>query len=561
MSSREQKDEGISLEVQEELCQDYADEKGLVVVKRWVVDEPASKPGRKGFNAMLAYAEKNRVEHILVQSTDRLHRNKKDEIRIDEMVEAGFNFHMVADKKIYTENEEGIDRTLQEIQGVLGRHEIRELKRRIKRALKKKLEDGEYPGLAPVGYISIAGDKKRPRQIKQSSDAPLVKKFLETFNTGKHSPAEMVIVAEKLGLKSSRGNPLSLMSVKYILKNMFYCGEWSWEYKGKKKEKETYAGKADGLWEPIVSKRLVLKNIELMKKFTLKYAKSKGKRFKFKGLLHCGSCDSTLFGMEVERHYISTKTKEKKHFQKIYYRCMGKAQKEECDMPNFPEQVIEDELLKNIGYLEFNNDVWKQMRKNLFEMDTKEMLTAERKTLHSERTKIETMEDRLYDDLVKGTIDESFYKRKNMEIRKRKEQVTERLEELEIEIEMWAEGTARIIDMVDAIKGFKEKFQKADDKTKQDMIKLMTERVVTHAYTGDSERIDKKLAKGVDFIWNDEFQALFDLGVIKKVDEQVKKLTPKHGPKTPGSKSFLNDKKGNRQHYLKKKLPVHIIFR
>jgi DNA invertase Pin-like site-specific DNA recombinase len=53
VSSKEQKDEGISLDVQEEMCEDYAIKNGLAIQKSWVVDEPASKPGRKHFNEML----------------------------------------------------------------------------------------------------------------------------------------------------------------------------------------------------------------------------------------------------------------------------------------------------------------------------------------------------------------------------------------------------------------------------------------------------------------------------------------------------------------------------
>jgi len=58
VSSKDQKDEGVSLEVQKDICTEYAIEKGITIVKKWVVDEPASKPGRKHFRMMLDYAEK-----------------------------------------------------------------------------------------------------------------------------------------------------------------------------------------------------------------------------------------------------------------------------------------------------------------------------------------------------------------------------------------------------------------------------------------------------------------------------------------------------------------------
>jgi len=55
--------------------------------------------------------------------------------------------------------------------------------------------------------------------------------------------------------------------------------------------------------------------------------------------------------------------------------------------------------------------------------------------------------------------------------------------------------------------------------------------------------VDRKLSKTLDFEWNDEIQALFDMGMIRAVDEQEKEWTKKHGPKTPGSKSLRCQKK------------------
>ena len=104
----------------------------------------------------------------------------------------------------------------------------------------------------------------------------------------------------------------------------------------------------------------------------------------------------------------------------------------------------------------------------------------------------------------------------------------------------------KVVDMIDNLKDFKGKFQKANDKTKQYMIKLMTNRIVATAYTGDNPKVDRKLSRTLEFEWNDEFSALFEMGVIKKLDKEAKEWTDKHGPKTPGSNNFLSRKKGNR---------------
>lgn len=540
VSSKEQKDEGISLDVQEEMCEDYAIKNGLAIQKSWVVDESASKPGRKHFNEMLAYAQKNSVEHILIVDASRLHRNKKDETKVDELVEQGFSFHFVSDGTIISDDVDEIKRLMQDFKNLLSRYEVGQLKVRVLRSMKKKLKDGVYPGLAPIGYINVPDSKGRERRIEQTNEAPVVKKFLEIFSTGKYTTTEMVDMARKIGLKSKNGNPLGLPSVKYILKNRFYCGEWEWSYKTATKKikhkeaTEVYKGKANGQWEPIVSKAVIDKNIMLMKKFSLKYKKSKGRDFRYKGLIWCSECGGSFIGSAIASSYKIKSTGELKNYQpRIYYRCNPS----DCPMPSFTEDLVESEILRNIGYLEFDEEVWKRLRKDLFEMDTKEMLSRERKVLNTEKTKVEGMEDRLYDDLVDNVVDKPFYTRKIKDVRDRREEIINRLEELEVELELWTEGVEKVVNMIDSLKDFKGKFQKANNTTKQHMIKLMTNRIIARSYTGPNPKVDRKLSRTLEFEWNDEFSALFEMGIIKKLDKEAKEWTDKHGPKSPpGSK-------------------------
>ena len=136
-----------------------------------------------------------------------------------------------------------------------------------------------------------------------------------------------------------------------------------------------------------------------------------------------------------------------------------------------------------------------------------------------------------------------IFKDRFNKLEKRQREIKDRLEELEVEKEMWNENVGKIIDMIDSLKNFKEKFQKADDKTKQHMVRLMTNRIVARAYTGETKRVDRKLSKTLEFDWNDEFQALFEMGIVKAVDEQAKEWTKKYGPKPLGSKKLSSRKK------------------
>src|SRR5215472_2818104 len=95
VSSKEQREEGYSIEAQVRLLRDFAFKQGFVVDEEFIDVESASKSGRTGFNAMLGYLRKHPAcRTILVEKTDRLYRNLKDYAMLD-VKEWGLNIHLV----------------------------------------------------------------------------------------------------------------------------------------------------------------------------------------------------------------------------------------------------------------------------------------------------------------------------------------------------------------------------------------------------------------------------------------------------------------------------------
>lgn len=84
VSSKEQREEGYSIEAQMRLLRDYALKQGFVIAEEFIDVESASKSGRAGFNAMLTHLRKHPAcRVILVEKTDRLYRNLKDYATLD----------------------------------------------------------------------------------------------------------------------------------------------------------------------------------------------------------------------------------------------------------------------------------------------------------------------------------------------------------------------------------------------------------------------------------------------------------------------------------------------
>jgi len=85
VGSKEQEETGYSLPAQEKRLKEYAERNGFEIAKVFSVSESASgKHQRKVFDEMLRYARKNKIKVIICEKINRLTRNFRDAVRINE---------------------------------------------------------------------------------------------------------------------------------------------------------------------------------------------------------------------------------------------------------------------------------------------------------------------------------------------------------------------------------------------------------------------------------------------------------------------------------------------
>src|SRR5258708_39293040 len=98
VSSKDQEAEGFSIPAQVRLLREYAASKGFVVLEVFVDVETAKASGRTHFSEMLAFLKKHQAScrTILVEKTDRLYRNLKDWVTLDEL---DVEIHFVKEKR------------------------------------------------------------------------------------------------------------------------------------------------------------------------------------------------------------------------------------------------------------------------------------------------------------------------------------------------------------------------------------------------------------------------------------------------------------------------------
>src|SRR5262245_21550334 len=86
VSSKDQEREGFSIPAQLDLLRFYAASRGAVILEEFVDVETAKQAGRAAFGQMVAFVKKHGGRLLLlVEKTDRLYRNLRDWVTLDEL--------------------------------------------------------------------------------------------------------------------------------------------------------------------------------------------------------------------------------------------------------------------------------------------------------------------------------------------------------------------------------------------------------------------------------------------------------------------------------------------
>ena len=141
VSSREQKEHGYSTEAQIVLLKEYAKRNNFEIVEIYEDVETAKKAGRKNFNVMLKLLKKNKsIKTILVEKTDRLYRNFKDYVTIDEL--DGLEVHLVKENTILCENSRSHEKFVHGIKVLMAKNYIDNLSEEVKKGMHQKASQG-----------------------------------------------------------------------------------------------------------------------------------------------------------------------------------------------------------------------------------------------------------------------------------------------------------------------------------------------------------------------------------------------------------------------------------
>ena len=230
VSSKEQEKEGFSIPAQLKLLKEYAAAQGFAVAQEYVDVETAKQTGRAAFGEMVAYLKAHpAVRVLLVEKTDRLYRNLKDWVTVDELE---VEIHFPKEGVVLSRESRSSEKFMHGIKVLMAKNYIDNLSEEARKGMQEKAEQGIWPTKTPLGYRNVAGPDGKKIIAADPDVAPIVSKLFEWYATGQYSLQEAARKARDAGLvyrKSGAKVPVS--TVHSILRNRLYTGWFEWNGK------------------------------------------------------------------------------------------------------------------------------------------------------------------------------------------------------------------------------------------------------------------------------------------------------------------------------------------
>ena len=404
VSSREQEETGYSLSAQEKLLKEYAERKSFRIAKIFSISESASgKSQREIFNGMMGYLKKNNIKIIVCEKTDRITRNLKDAVLINDWLneDQERQVHLVKDSLILHKNSRSQEKLNWNIRIVFAQNYIDNLSEEVKKGQMEKIRQGWLPTKPPLGYKTI-GEKGHKIHIIDEEKAPLIKKMFELYATGNYSIKKLVQIMYEEGLRTRGGNKLCKGRLGELLSDPFYYGKIRWN-------DEIF----DGKQESLISKELFDRVQWILKrKATPKYKK----HFPlFRGLIRCDECDGLITWETQKGHWYG----HCNHYRNCSQETWVRQEKiEEQLLPYFDRITI-----KSLRLTEWVKRALKESHQDEIEYHNKSI-----EELNRRYEQIQRRLNILYDDKLDGKITPEFYEQKFKQYTQEKEEIVASIE-------------------------------------------------------------------------------------------------------------------------------------
>jgi site-specific DNA recombinase len=391
VSSKEQEKEGFSIPAQLKLLKEYAAAQGFAVAQEYVDVETAKQTGRAAFGEMVAYLKAHpSVRVMLVEKTDRLYRNLKDWVTVDEL---DVEMHFPKEGMVLSRESRSSEKFMHGIKVLMAKNYIDNLSEEARKGMQEKAEQGIWPTKTPLGYRNVTGLDGKKVIATDPAIAPLISKLFEWYASCHISLKEAARKAHAAGLvypKSGAKVPVS--TIHTILRNRLYTGWFEWN--GKLIQGKHEALVPVELWERVQ---------DVIDGRFANNARRGRRDFAFSGLISCKQCGCAVVGEIKKQRY-------------VYYHCTGYADKCQgnpatCRRKYVREEALEQQFTSLLGQLHFDDEVLSWVQEALHSSHADKLREREEAIarLRAEYDRLQRRLDAMYVDKLDGRVDADFF--------------------------------------------------------------------------------------------------------------------------------------------------------
>ena len=449
VSSKEQA-AGYSIEAQKKPILEYCRKRGIEVVRVFEFWESAGKKTRTHFNEAIEFVVKNGVHIIAVEKTDRLYRNFRDYVLIEDLIEKhGAAVHFVKENEVFDRDSNSHSKVIHGFKVLMAKAYLDNLSEEIKKGLHQKAREGHFPHRAPFGY------RTNPRTRRMEPDpetAPVVASLFEMYATGSRSLDRLVAYLNDHNIRTDNGAVFHPSAVHRILTNPVYYGDF--RFKGEIRP---------GRHQPLVSYELWKECGEIMRRHDLG---GKKKRYALSGLLY----------NEYGRLYSG-----ERHKGHTYYSARRPGTAKKMYIREDAVLGAMDGIIENIRWSGIFADHVRELAREIA-AEEKAYLKAAVADLHKEQKRLLARKEKLLNLYLDEGLDRPAFLAKKLELEKA-------LEEIEDKLARHRKGDAefekKIAEIIDVFTNLPREYaSKKAPASKAALLRRITTRIIADEHKG-----------------------------------------------------------------------------
>ncbi|MEX2170019.1 MAG: recombinase family protein [Pirellulales bacterium] len=402
VSSREQR-EGYSIDAQLRVTRDRAQANGWKIAREFVVAESAKRGAERiAFNQMFAWvkanAKREKIKAIFSHKLDRVCRNMRDAVRLQELED------VCGVQLAFVDNQFGpgaAGALSFNVMAAVAQYYSDNLRSEVLKGIDEKVRQGWPNGQAPYGYMNVA-DRNEPIQPHPERSKALIRIF-ELYSTGNCTFKSLADQLASEGYLFRPSQPrFTRTTLSHILGNRFYIGELH-------RNGQVFEGRYRRLIERATFNACQdILHGRNRRTSTLAHPLAGG-------IFRCHFCGQAITGERIRRKLKGGGIREH-----LYYRCANNNPGADHPTVRWKSEDFEQAIAEDLARMRLPSPELVDWFRSELGAAATDLTTCRRRqatSLEKRKSELVTMQDRLLNAYLAGSIQEPVYQSKSNEFK------------------------------------------------------------------------------------------------------------------------------------------------